>query len=121
MSLNDIRQAIEDAIDAYFNGLRTGDSAKIPLSKNVIFHSVVKGKTFTGADTVRSCVKEFAENIQLIDEKARVIDGESACVLLKWTSPSGHELDICEYFEFEDSQISCIRPYFDPRPLFENE
>ncbi|UCH41112.1 MAG: hypothetical protein JSU67_05395 [Gammaproteobacteria bacterium] len=121
MDSNDARQLIESAIDAYFNGLRTGDSSNIPLSENVIFHSVVTGQTFTGADKVKLFVEEFAENIKSIDEKAKVIDGNNACVLFKWTSPLGLELEICEHFQFEGFQISSIRPYFDPRPLFENE
>ena len=121
MASNDTRQLIESAIDAYFNGLRTGNSSSIPLSENVIFHSVVSGQTFSGSDKVKSFVEEFAENIKSINEKAKIIDGNNACVLFKWTSPSGLELEICEHFEFEGSQISSIRPYFDPRPLFENE
>jgi hypothetical protein len=113
------RNEAQQAIDAYFNGLCTGDSSNIPLSEDVVFQSVANGETIIGSDAVKSFVEEFAKNIRSIDVEEKVFDGENACVLFKWTSPSGLELEICEHFRFSGPQIVYIRPYFDPRPLFE--
>ena len=119
MNRNEVRQSIDQAIDAYFNGLRTGDGSNIPFSDDVVFQSVVSGETIVGSDAVNSFVEHFSENIQAIDVEEKIIDGENACVIFKWTSPSGLELEICERFRFDGLQIVYIRPYFDPRPLFE--
>ena len=111
------REVISKAMDSYFRGLQTGDAAGIPFADDVVFQGVLDEEPIVGSDAVGSFLSQFGESIESIDVHEKVIDGQLACATFKWTTVSGVEIEMCDYFRFTGSEIVYVRPYFDPRAL----
>ena len=108
------RDSIAALLDAYVNGYKTGDWARVRFTPDVIFEGPLKGP-IRGESAVRTFLSSVrAKEVRV---KRQIIDGEFACVLADFETIEGTVVPFCEFFRVKDGQIAEIRPYFDPRPL----
>lgn len=110
---------VEAVIGRYFDALRTGDTADLPLSEEVGFERIAMGDRLVGRDTVRAFIGGHAERIDRLDVDRTIVEGNHACALFTWRTPRGAAVMMCDYFQFERGAIRYVRPYFDPRPLLD--
>lgn len=109
---------IRSAIATYFAALRSGDVDSIPLDRNVQFDGVLLEEPILGEQALREFLAGLAENIASLKVHQTIVEGDNACAIFTWVTPSGIKIDMCDQFHFKDGRIVYLRPFFDPRPLF---
>jgi hypothetical protein len=70
-----------------------------------------------GADAYVHGVSPMADNVQGIDLKKTVVDGDDVFILYDLLSEPAGALPAVGWYHFRDDKIASVRAYFDPRPL----
>ena len=109
------------AVEAYIDGLTSGDVSAIPLAQEVSFVGPMAPDGLVGAEAVRSFLAEVATGLEVFPERI-LIDGQYACAPGQFTVQrlEGEALPGVDCFRVVEGEIVQVRPYFDPRPLLPN-
>jgi len=73
-----------------------------------------------GKSNVIDFLVDVSAGVKDVRVEKHIIDGFTACVLIKYEIIKGNVLPILDYFEIDKEGISYIQPFFDPRPLLED-
>lgn len=111
------REAVQEALNRYMEGLIAQDAGRIPLATGVIF-----AEPDGSAETTREGIGEVApflerQTVDSIRVHHAVIDGEWGCELTDYFWTGGPKMPIALCLRVVDGKITEIRPYFD-RSLF---
>lgn len=115
------QRGVSRAIEAYFRGLESGNTSGIPFTDDVRFYGVDMDEPVTGRDAVADHLSTYGPRIESLDVRLTVVESNHAFAIFRWREKTGIEVEICDYFELHAGRISCIKPYFDPRPFIEGK
>lgn len=114
------REAVQNALDKYIEGMLSSDADIIPLSSDVVFVEPdgTNKTTIKGIDKVAPFLER--QNIEDIHVHQTIIDGTYGCELTDYYWKDGTKMPIALCLQVVDEKITEIRPYFD-RTLFKDE
>ena len=115
------RSEIIIIIDDYIKALRSGDYSSVQFSSNVRFIGPLMETPIEGKPKVVEFLVSVSEGVKDVIVQQHIIDGSTACVLIQYETIGGDVLPILDYIQIDEDGISYIQPFFDPRPLIEDE
>jgi hypothetical protein len=113
------REEIIRLIEDYMAALRSGDYSSVRFSQSVNFLGPLMDSPIEGKSKVVEFLIGVSEGVKDVRVQKHIVDGSTACVLIKYETTNGDVLPILDYFQFDEEGISHIQPFFDPRPLIE--
>ena len=109
------RDSIAKLLEAYIDGYKSGDYAKVRFAADVTFEGPLTNGRILGKPAVQKFLsKVHAKDVRV---KRQIIDGQFVCVLADFETTEGVVVPFCEFFRIRNGEISEIWPYFDPRPF----
>ena len=107
---NSEREAVQNALDLYVEGLVAQDASILPLASDVLFVSPT-GSERKGIDEVAPFLE--AQEFNEIRVHQTLIDGEYGCELTDYYWTEGETVPVALCLRVVDGEITEIRPYFD--------
>ena len=111
----DVEQANLEAMQSYFNGLKTKDVSRIRFASNVTFTTVIIPRPERGEAAVRELTQGFANRLLGIRVDRLMIDGNYGCARFEIDWPEKVVAHSIDYFQFKNGEIVSIEVYWDPR------
>jgi len=115
------RSKIAKLINDYMDALRDGDYSLVRFSPNVRFLGPLMNSPIEGKSKVVEFLADVSKGVKDIRVRQHIIEGETVCVLIEFETVKGTVLPILDYIQIGEDGISYIQPFFDPRPLIEEE
>lgn len=112
------RSQIQKVISLFFEAINANDASIIPLADDVKMSGPMMMEPISGATAVRDYFNETAPFIARMDQKATVIEGENAAVIVEFEGLNGVCIEGARFFRVVDGMICSDQVFFDTRPLF---
>jgi len=113
-----MNENVSQAVESYFEGLRTRNLDGVPLAPDVEFEAPLTPAPIRGAEAVTQFLSTFLlPQIEDIQVHQHIVEGEHACTLWTLKLNGVSPLAICDYFHVVDGKLRKIRPFYDPRPI----
>ena len=115
------RAEVEAVILKFVEALNVDDADKVPLTEDVVYHSLFSKVPIRGEDDVRDHIEQIAPFMLNETFGKMIIEGQSVAVRTSFDSVNGVHSEGVYFFEVEGDRISEVRAFFDTRPMYEGK
>jgi hypothetical protein len=110
-----------EVINEYVKALVSGDFNNVQFTPDVILFTPFMETPIEGSNAVNGALMDISKGVDSIKIERFIVENEFACTILEFKSKTGAIVSMCDTYQIIDGKFSEIRPFFDPRPLLENQ